>query len=110
MKHYGIDRQKLKNKLLYELIKKRMWILKTFRGGAYIYNYKDIAEGQPSFFHHDNSIPKDKYYKLHQIVVSDLVSRDDLGLLQKGLEKLIKKKIVFKVYGSCKRRNQSNDS
>lgn len=62
MKHYGIDRQKLKNKLLYELIKKRMWILKTFRGGVYIYNYKDIAEGQPSFLHYDNSIPKDKYY------------------------------------------------
>ena len=96
MKHYGIDRQKLKNKLLYELIKKRMWILKTFRGGVYIYNYKDIAEGQPSFLHYDNSIPKDKYYKIHQIVVSDLISRDDLGLLQKGLKKLIKKRLSSK--------------
>lgn len=105
MKNYGIDKKIRKEKILYSAAKIQ-YFLKQYiskSGGMrefYKSSYKDHF-GNPTFLFDkvDYSIPKDKYCIPTCLLTSDLILREEIPKLKKGLKKLIEKRYSHKFLG-----------
>lgn len=95
MKYYGIKDKIKKEELLYFYAKNRTKMMSllpgkrnTFWKNNYQMIYKDEYYHRPD----DNSIPENGTYQLYSFVVADLIRREDIGKLQKGIRYLLKKR------------------
>ena len=97
MKYYGLRRKLFKEKLIYTYAKQRAQILCKIPGKQKKYwseNYK-LVYGDNSFEKYmsekySNEIPKDGKLELNQLIICDLVRREDIKSLQAGVRYLIK--------------------
>lgn len=96
MKYYGIKKQLFHEDLLFYYAKKRAKILSLLPGKNNEFwkrNYKDIYENK---FHlgidYNNAIPDNNTFQLYSLVISDLIRREDIVSLKRGLKKLLKKR------------------
>lgn len=95
MKYYGIEKKLKKEELVYFYAKKRTKILSLLPGKRHEYwknNYKWIYENEYYHKPDSNSIPENNTYQLCSLVVADLIRREDIGKLQKGVRILLKKR------------------
>lgn len=94
MKYYGIQKKIRNEDLLYVYAKSRERILGIIPGINRKYhkkNYEYTFCNSKSIRKSDNSLPSGHYLKMDQIVVMDLVRRENIKTLQDGLKKLIMK-------------------
>ena len=97
MKYYGLKRKCFKERIIYTYAKQRAHILCKIPGKQkkfWTRNYKMIF-GEYSFAKHmkekhNNEIPKDGELELRQLVICDLIRREDIKSLQAGVRHLIK--------------------
>ena len=105
MKNYGIDKKIRKEKFLYSVAKIQHFLKQYSTKDKKMREYhKDTYNRyfvNPTFFLHkdDYSIPKDKYCIPTCLLTSDLILREDIPKLKKGLKKLIKKHYSHKFLG-----------
>ena len=55
-------------------------------------NYNCIYENRFHLGNYTNSIPDNNSFKLYSLVISDLIHREDITSLQRGMKKLIRKR------------------
>lgn len=97
MKYYGLRKKCIRENIIYVYSKTRAKILSRVPGKRKKYwkeNYK-IIYGDNSFERYDaekynNSIPKGGKLELNQIIICDLIRREDIKSLQTGVRYLIK--------------------
>ena len=93
MKYYGIKWNKRKEKLEFLFAKistKAKSVLPGKNRDLYKKNYKSVFKDDHYHSRRNNSLPEGHCLKLNQIVTSDLIYREDIGELQKGIRKLLK--------------------
>lgn len=93
MKYYGLKMKKRHDDLTYWYAKTRARVKSYFPSkhrDHYKTNYQNIFENDYSFHKFNNGVPEGHWLKLEQIVTSDLVYREDIGKLQKGIRNLLK--------------------
>ena len=93
-RYYGIKRKIRNEDYFYSFAKTNTKIKGIVPGRHRAYfkrNYPFIFETDYTFRDTDNSLPNGHFLKLNQIVTSDLICRDDIVNLQKGLRRLLKK-------------------
>lgn len=94
MKYYGIKQKIRREKYKYKYAKVSTWIKQIIPGKnrSYYREYYNMIFGD-NLFRDDftNSIPQEHFLDLRQLVVSDLIHREDLEKLQKGIHWLLKK-------------------
>ena len=95
MKYYGLNRKRFYEDLLYAYAKKRTRILsflpgkrKAFWKRSYDFTYRDNGYIREN----NNALPKDGFLNLDTIVIADLIRREDIKKLQKGIRYLLKKR------------------
>lgn len=105
MKNYGISKKIRKEKFLY-FIAKMQYFLKQYcvkeKGMRDYYRstYKEYFVTPEFLLHKDDySIPKEKYCIPTGLLTSDLILREDIPTLKKGLKKLIRKHYSHKFLG-----------
>ena len=108
MKNYGIDKKIKNENKLYRLAKIHYFLKQYFcrnkeqrKNNKQLYNDYFVS---PKFFlfKRDYSIPSEKYCKPACLVVSDLILREDLDVLKKGLVKLLSKHYSHKFLSTHK--------
>lgn len=102
MKYYGISRKLAKEKMLYSVAKFQYFYLKHFARKMrdfYRYSYNRHFTAQATSSKHDYSIPKEKHCRPVSIVTSDLILRENLPQLKRGLVQLLKKHHSHKFLG-----------
>lgn len=119
MKYYGIHRQNRRDDFIYAYAKAKAWLEKSLPGSrkdVRTLEYNQVYSGR--FFsmrHRDNSIPSGHYLKLDYIVTAELVYREDIIKLQKGLRSLLKERRSLRpilggpidsIDGICQKINQ----
>lgn len=100
MRNYGIDRKKRAEKKIYGTAKFKMWLRSVLPGRNRKFhreNYEYSFREENQFDHFRNGIPDGHFLELHEIVTSDLVFREDMESLKKGIKRLLK------VYGGGSR-------
>lgn len=93
-KYYGIKRKKQNEDLLYYYAQNSTRLKSIIPGKHRDYfkrNYSLVFTDRHTFHRRDNSLPDGHFFKLDQIVTSDLICRDDITRLQKGIRQLLKK-------------------
>ena len=93
MKYYGLKMKKRHDDFTYWYAKTKARAKSYFPGkhrNHYKTNYQNIFEDDYSFHNFNNGVPEGHWIKLEQIVTSDLVYREDIGKLQKGIRNLLK--------------------
>lgn len=96
MKNYGINKKKKKEHLLYNIARLNYSILKritTSPNRKYYYNelYNRHFVSKTPLFHRSCAIPSQKHCTPVYLITSDLVLRDNLPALKKGLIQMLKK-------------------
>lgn len=95
LKYYGLKNKIKKEALLYSYAKYRTKLLsilpgkrKTFWKNHYNNIYRD------DYFYHrdDNSLPEKSSFDMYSIVVADLIRREDIKQLQKGIRLLLQER------------------
>lgn len=88
MKYYGIRRKKRRERFIYWYAKYSIKIKGTlpckhhkYFKQSYNYTFREVN----FFTHKNNEIPKGHWFRLNQIVTSDLILRENIGELQKGI-------------------------
>lgn len=107
MKYYGIERKKAKEKVLYKIAQIAYFLRQYFARSEsmrdyYKHTYKEHFTTHPPLFKHDYSIPKGKHCNPVCLITSDLILRENLPQLKKGLVKLLKKHHSHKFIGGFK--------
>ena len=94
MKYYGIRRKKRRERFIYWYAKYSIKIKGTlpckhhkYFKQSYNYTFREVN----FFTHENNEIPKGHWFRLNQIVTSDLILRENIGELQKGIRTLLRK-------------------
>ena len=105
MKYYGILRKRNIENLLYLITRIKLCcsIYITFNKKSREHRkfwYKKLFNEHHKFKDKDSSIPEGKYYIPICIITSDLVMREDIPVLQAGLNKLLKKQYSHKFSGA----------
>jgi hypothetical protein len=94
LRYYGIKNKIIKENILYTYAKglsKIRSILPGKNRDYYRANYAFIYENKYLFDKFHNSIPKNHFLKLDCIVTSDLIYKEDIEKLQKGIRLLLQK-------------------
>lgn len=92
MRDYGLWRKCLQENLKFKYAKTYGKILSTLpnsRKKHWKTNYTFCFKGQSCFGRRNNSIPENHFLSLYTIVTADLIHRDDIKKLQKGLRYLL---------------------
>ena len=93
-KYYGIKRKIRDEDFLYSYAKASMKAKSILPGKNREFfkrNYSLIFNNDYPFREADNSVPNGHFLKLNQFVTSDLICRDDIVSLQKGIRRLLKR-------------------
>ena len=93
MKNYGLCRKCFHEDFLYRYAKTRAKILSILPGRNKKFwkrNYEDIFDNYYRIGDHNNSLPENHFMNLRTIVTADLVHREDIKELQKGIRHLLK--------------------
>lgn len=93
LKYYGIKDKIKREEFLYFYAKyrtKMMSFLPGKRNSFWKNTYQMIYEDE--YYHRpdDNSIPEKDTYQLYSLVVADLIRREDIGKIQKGIRYLLR--------------------
>lgn len=106
MKYYGLRRKRFNEELIYTYAKQRAQILRKIPGNQKKFwsNNYNLVYGKNSFVKymaekHSNEIPKDGKMELNQVIICDLVRREDIKSLQAGVRHLIKHKRANRFLG-----------
>lgn len=94
VKYYGIRKKEQGEELLYSYAKnstKLKSLLPGIHRKYYKRCYANIFSKGDTRFGRDNSIPSGHFLNLEQIVTADLICRDDITNLQKGIRRLLKR-------------------
>ena len=94
MRYYGIKDKIRKEKFLYNYANACAKLKSIIPGKQGEFNknkYTYIFNRKSPFSIYDNSLPKDCFLKLDEIVTSDLIYREDIEKLQKGIRFLLRK-------------------
>ena len=107
MKKYGISQKLKKEKLLYKIAQGQYFLLKHFARSDkmrdfYKHSYDRNFVLKKPILKRNYSIPKGKHCRPVSIVTSDLILRENLPQLKRGLVKLIKKHHSHKFLGGFK--------
>ena len=89
VKYYGIKEKLKKEEILYRYSKTRAKIYSILPGTKHEFwkrNYEYIYCKQMHLRNRDNSLPNGHKLDLHSIIVADLIRREDIKQLQKGLK------------------------
>lgn len=95
MKYYGLKNKINKEKFLYFYAKKRAKLLSIMPGKEKAFwkrNYSFIYEKGSFYRRDDNSLPNNSFFDLYSIVIADLIRREDIKQLQKGIRLLLQKR------------------
>ena len=93
MKYYGLKRKKQREDFTYCYARTSSKVKSILPGKHSDYfkrNYKTQFRNDYTFSKYKNGIPDGHWLKLEQIVMSDLIYREEIGKLQKGVRKLLK--------------------
>lgn len=121
MKYYGLKNKIKKEELLYSYAKQRAKLLTILPGKKKTFwknNYNNIYEYDHFYLRDDNSLPDNSFFDMYSIVVADLIRREDIKQLQKGIRLLLQKRrsnrfLVAPIEGLdeiCKRIEQMDAS
>ena len=107
MKNYGISRKLIKEKILYKVAQLQYFFLKHFARSDkmrdfYTYTYSRHFTPQSPNPRHDYSVPAGKHCRPVALVTSDLILRENLPQLKRGLVKLLKNHHSHKFLGGFK--------
>lgn len=95
MRYYGLKKKIHHEDFMYSYAKTRARIRCRLPGKHREHwktNYEFIFADQSAVSHFDNSLPKGRFLKLNQIVTADIIYREDIKKLQKGVRCLLKKR------------------
>ena len=95
MKYYGLKYKKDKENCLYCYARSRakiLSVLSTKRKKYWKDNYEYIYKNAYYRKGDDNSLPENASFDLYSIVVADLIRREDIKRVQKGIRLLLKKR------------------
>lgn len=95
MKYYGLKNKIKKEDFLYLYAKYRAKLLSILPGTKKTFwknNYNNIFEYDHFCLRDDNSLPDNLFLDVHSIIVADLVRREDIKQLQKGIRLLLQKR------------------
>ena len=94
MKYYGIKKQVQRENFLYSYAKARARV-KGVIPGKHRNHFKSVFKysfcGDDVFAKYSNAIPTERFIKLDQIVVSDLILRENTEELKAGIKALLRK-------------------
>lgn len=95
MKYYGIKRKILEETITYNYAR-TIALAKSFfpgkKGKRYREQFKFIYDTDHSIHgDYNNALPDNHFFTLDQFVTSDLIYREDIGRLQDGIRRLIRK-------------------
>lgn len=121
MKYYGLRNKIRKEDFLYSYAKHRAKLLSILPGKRKTFwknNYNTIYGYDHFNLRDDNSLPDNAFFDMYSIVVSDLIRREDIKQLQKGVRLLLQKRrsnrfMVTPIEGLdeiCKRIEQMDES
>lgn len=95
LKYYGLKDKIKKEDFLYLYAKRRAKLLSILPGKRRKFwksNYDNIFECDHWGLRDDNSLPDDSVFDMYSIVVADLIRREDINQLQKGIRVLLQKR------------------
>lgn len=95
VKYYGLNRKRFNEDLLYAYAKKRAEILKILPGKHRDFwkrSYDCIYRNSGYTRENNNAIPENYFLNLDTIIMADLIHREDIKKLQKGIRQLLKKR------------------
>lgn len=121
MKYYGLKNKIRKEDFLYLYAKHRAKLLSILPGKRKTFwkdNYNIIYEDDDSYLRDDNSLPDNAFFDMYSLVVSDLIRREDIKQLQKGVRLLLQKRRSNRFWMTsirgldeiCKRIEQMDES
>ncbi|MCM1500967.1 MAG: hypothetical protein NC124_21120 [Clostridium sp.] len=121
MKYYGLRyKEKIENYMYFyaRYRAKMLSLLPGEKGKYWKSNYRFVFEDEYAWDRDDNSLPQGKSFDLYSIVVADLIRREDIKKLQRGIRYLLKKRranrfIVTPIEGLdeiCKRVDQMDST
>lgn len=107
MKNYGIERKKFKENALYRIAQLEYFFLQYCAHSEgmrdyYKHTYKEHFTTHPFRIRKNYSVPEGKHCNPVCLITSDLILRENLPLLKKGLVKLLKKHHSHKFLGGFK--------
>lgn len=107
LKNYGIERKKAKERALYKIAQLDYFFLQYCARSAemreyYKHTYREHFTVHPSRIKYSYSIPKGKHCNPVCLITSDLILRENLPQLKRGLVKLLKKHHSHKFLGGFK--------
>ena len=92
MKYYGIKRKIVKERLLFTYAKAIVGVRSLMPGKSKEnrkYNYKQFVSNDFKLSSFENALPTGHYFMLDQFITADLICREDLPKLQKGVRDLL---------------------
>lgn len=95
LKYYGLKYKKDKEKCLYFYARCRtkvLSLLPTKRKKFWKNNYNFIYKNEHYHRNNDNSLPENAMFDLYSVVVADLIRREDIKKVQKGVRLILKKR------------------
>lgn len=95
MRYYGLKKKIRHENFIYSYAKTRARIRYLLPGKhreRWKFYYEFIFANQSIAPHFDNSLPEGRFLKLDQIVTADLIYREDIKKLQKGIRCLLKER------------------
>lgn len=82
---------------------------KNFYKRSYdLLNKNEIGELRP--YNEDNSLNKDNYFNLTDIVIMEIVSKEDISYVKRGMDRLIKRNLSHKFWGISTQNERIHDS
>ena len=104
LKNYGIEHKKFKENVLYRIAQVEYFFLQYCAHSQgmrdyYKHTYKEHFTAHPPRFKENYSVPEGKHCNPVCLVTSDLILRENLPQLKKGLVKLLKKHHSHKFLG-----------
>lgn len=94
MRYYGIKNKNKKEEILYRYAKLTSKIKSVVPGKQRAFwkrHYEFIYRERYSMHNNDNSLPACHTFYLNSFMVSDLIRREDIGKLKKGIKRVLKK-------------------
>ena len=101
VKYYGLNRKRFEEDFLYAYAKKRAEILKILPGKHKDFWRRsyDCIYGINGFNReNDNAIPENGFLNLDTLIFADLIHREDIKKLQKGIRQLLKKRRTTRLF------------
>lgn len=101
MKNYGLNRMKHREQIVYNFVRAKYFVLKYATRSEkkkefYDHLYTRHFKKQKTCFDHDYSIPYNKHCDPVCLLTSDLILRDDIPALKKGLVRLLRELTTHK--------------